>query len=77
MNKIINNYKTGQRRQLEDDDEFQNFVSIPWIPGLSTKLKKPCKNAGIKVTFKSTPNLQSILYKKLHVFYKETRVPAA
>ena len=64
VNKIIDNYKPGQRRQLEDDDEFQNSVSIPWIPGLSSKLKKPFKNAGINVTFKSTPNLQSILCKK-------------
>ena len=32
---------------LEDDDEFQNTVSIPWIPGLSKSLKKPFKYAGI------------------------------
>ena len=56
-------YRLGQQRKPKHDD-FQNTASIPWIPGLSTKLKKPFKDAGIKVTFKSTSNLQSILCKK-------------
>ena len=56
MNKIVDNYKPGQRNQLKDDDKFQNILLILWIPGLSTKLKKPFKNAGINqgdMTFKS------------------------
>ena len=39
-------------------------TSLPWIPGVSEKLKKAFKQANVKVTFKSTQNLQSILCKK-------------
>lgn len=63
VKKIVNTYRPGHPKPDEDND-FQNTASIPWIPGLSTKLKKPFKNAGIRVTFKSTSNLQSILCKK-------------
>ena len=61
VKKIIDTYRPGQQRKPKDDD-FKNTASIPWIPGLSTKLKKPFKNAGIKVTFKYTSNLQSISF---------------
>ena len=46
VKKIVDTYRPGQQKKPEDDD-FQNTASIPWIPGLSTKLKKPFKNAGV------------------------------
>ena len=39
-------------------------ITLPWIPGVSSKLRKAYKKAGYKVAFKSNPNLQAILTKK-------------
>ena len=38
-----------------------NFVSMPYLPGLSAPLKKAFRKAGYKVAFKSPRNLGSIL----------------
>ena len=40
------------------------FTSLPWIPGLSQKLKKSFKKAGCQLTFKSPRNLNYILTSK-------------
>ena len=37
------------------------YASLPWIPGLSQKLKKVFQKADCKVSFKSPRNLESIL----------------
>ena len=36
-------------------------VTLPWVPGLSPKLRKEYRKAGYKVVFKSGRNLKSIL----------------
>ena len=36
------------------------IVSLPWIPGVSSKLRKSFKNASYKAVFKSTANLKTI-----------------
>jgi len=40
------------------------MVSLPWIPGLSPKLRKVFRNAGYKAVFKSGANLRTILTSK-------------
>ena len=45
-------------------------VTLPWIPGISPKLKKVYKIAGYKAVFKSGPNLQTLLTSK-----NKTRLP--
>ncbi|XP_065642196.1 uncharacterized protein LOC136073864 [Hydra vulgaris] len=42
----------------------KNIVSLPWIPGISPKLKKAFKKAGYTPVFKSPKNLQHILTTK-------------
>ena len=39
-------------------------ITLPWIPGVSPKLKKIYRKAGYKVVFKSNKNLQTILTAK-------------
>ena len=39
-------------------------ITLPWIPGISPKLRKVYRKAGYKVAFKANPNLQTILTKK-------------
>ena len=39
-------------------------VTLPWISGVSQKLRKVYKKAGYKAVFKSGPNLQTILTAK-------------
>ena len=39
----------------------KKYVSLPWIPGLSTKFKKSFKSVGYAVSFKSPSNLKQIL----------------
>ena len=53
-----------QLQQTEATEESQGMVSLPWIPGLSPKLRKAYKKAGYKVVFKSGKNLSTILTSK-------------
>ena len=46
-----------------NDDEKATIV-LPWIPGVSPKLRKAYRQAGYKVAFKANQNLESILTKK-------------
>ena len=45
-------------------DDTSKTIKLPWIPGVSPKLKKVYKKAGYKVVFKSGKNLGSILTTK-------------
>ena len=47
-----------------DPTQTSQTITLPWIPGISPKLKKIYKKAGYKIVFKSGPNLQSILTSK-------------
>jgi len=54
-----NNYQTTR-----NDDETTKIVSLPWVPGLSPKLRKSFRKVGYKAVFKSSANLKTILTSK-------------
>ena len=62
--KIANEFRrkrdNPQHSQSEDNDPKQ-IVVLPWVPGLSPKLRKSFRNAGYKVVFKSSTNLKTLL----------------
>ena len=66
LDKIIKEYKPKDQRPNIQEPEPDNKIttSLPWIPGVSTKLKRAFKKENIKVAFKSGKNLQDILCKK-------------
>ena len=45
----------------QQSDEPSTTVTLPWIPGLSPKLRKSFRKAGIKAVFKSNANLKTLL----------------
>ena len=49
---------------IEGNTEKKQTITLPWIPGLSSKLKKIYRKAGFKVVFKSSLNIQRILTSK-------------
>ena len=65
---IINSYVPPKERHTDSNeqpiDAPFSTVSLPWIPGISQKLKKAFKQSNIKTTFKSGPNLRDILCKR-------------
>ena len=62
LDKII---KETERKKLPSrESSIKRYTSLPWIPGLSQKLKKIFKQADCKVSFKSPRNLESILTSK-------------
>ena len=46
------------------DNKKSKTISLPWIPGVSPKLRKAYREAGYKVVFKSGKNLENILTSK-------------
>ena len=56
--------RTRSRDASGHSNPVQGTISLPWIPGVSTKLKKIYQKAGYKVTFKSNRNLESVLTSK-------------
>ena len=65
---IIDSYRKNQRSnqntvgvESESTDEVKNIVKLPWIPGVSVRLKKSFRKAGFKAVFKSGNNLSAIL----------------
>ena len=48
----------------EREEERLPTIALPWIPGVSTKLRKAFRKAGYKTAFKSESNLQTILSSK-------------
>ena len=62
--KIANEFRrkrdNPQHSQSEDNDPKQ-IVVLPWVPGLSPKLRKSFRNAGYKAVFKSSTNLKTLL----------------
>ena len=70
LQRIVNEIKT---KMSSNEDPSENIpmdkknvptVTLPWIPGVSTKLRKAYKKAGYRIAFKSNPNLQTILTSK-------------
>ena len=56
--------RTRSRDESGHSNPVQGTISLPWIPGVSTKLKKIYQKAGYKVAFKSNRNLESVLTSK-------------
>ena len=72
LQKLIDEVKSKQARdangdRLEETNQTTNdtgsleTISLPWIPGVSTRLKKAYKKAGYKVVFKSGRSIGNIL----------------
>ncbi|XP_057296292.1 uncharacterized protein LOC130625256 [Hydractinia symbiolongicarpus] len=65
LTKIESSYRQ-KRNEKQDNRNGQQqqdlrIVSLPWVPGLSPKLRKSFRKAGYKTVFKSSANLQTIL----------------
>ena len=60
------NTENVESMETPSEDPTQKFpmVTLPWIPGISPKLKKVYKKAGYKTVFKANANLQTILTSK-------------
>ena len=56
--------ETERKSNKTNEVKNKNYVSLPWIPGLSQKLKKAFKKAECTISFKSPRNLESILTSK-------------
>lgn len=66
LEKLAAEVKQKHNNNLNKDDnneteEIRSTITLPWIPGISPKLKKAYRKAGYKVVFKSGKNLGSIL----------------
>ena len=73
---IISTHKKKHQQYKEQNSEIQPekdrpnaAVTLPWLPGISTKLKKCFKKAGIQTVFKSGKNINQILTAK-----KQTKI---
>ena len=66
---IVNETKKTKQRKKQPSEN--RYTSIPWVPGLSQKLRKAFKRTGCVVSFKSPRNLESILTSK-----NKPRMPA-
>ena len=69
LTKIVEEIKLKRntiQNSEESNEEMQNtgIITLPWVPGLSPKLRKEFKKVGLKVVFKSGKNLKSILTSK-------------
>ena len=53
--------ETETKTSLPKSSSTKRYISLPYIPGLSQKLKKAFKQADCTVSFKSPRNLESIL----------------
>ena len=58
LENIVKTYQPGSSRNSK---EFSNNVSMPWIPGVSNKIKAIFKKLDLDITFKSTTNLRTLL----------------
>ena len=59
--KILKSIIKSHGKPKRKEEQNKHYVSLPWIPGLSVKLKKCFRNVGYVVSFKSPPNLKQLL----------------
>ena len=64
LKNIIKRKKSQRTIGRTSSFDTNNLVSLPWIPGISPKIKKVYKKAGYKAVFKSGNNLNKILTSK-------------
>ena len=50
-----------ERNETTEEITQSKIIKLPWIPGLSPKLRKVYRKAGVRTVFKSGPNLKTIL----------------
>jgi hypothetical protein len=66
--KMVQEVKSKQNQDQDasrdTDNDMMQTIILPWIPGVSPKLKKVYRKAGYKVVFKSGRNLSTILTAK-------------
>ena len=67
--KMVNQVKLKRNRETHENNNISSAqtcqtITLPWIPGVSPKLRKVYKRAGYKVVFKAGLNLQAILTSK-------------
>ena len=55
---------TSNNQNDHNQNNQNQTITLPWIPGVSPKLKKAYKKSGYKVVFKSNRNLKTILTAK-------------
>ena len=58
------NNPTNTNPENEQKKENMRTITLPWIPGVSPKLRKAYRKAGYKVAFKSGRNIGNILTSK-------------
>ena len=61
--------KFNQKREVPNENSNSDLdqrmiVSLPWVPGLSPKLRKTFRKSNVKAVFKSSANLKTILTMK-------------
>ena len=54
----------NKNHEVKSENDIKPYVSLPWVPGLSVKLKKIYKKFGYKAVFKSSRNLKEHLTTK-------------
>ncbi|XP_065640485.1 uncharacterized protein LOC136073060 [Hydra vulgaris] len=61
MMNIAHQFQHKRQNKITIPSEINNYpvVSLPWVPGLSPKLRKIFRKAGYRAVFKSNPNLRS------------------
>ncbi|XP_066916006.1 uncharacterized protein [Clytia hemisphaerica] len=66
LTRIANDYDRTRNQTTDNrnDPEQLRIVKLPWIPGLSPKLRKSFRNAGYRTVFKSGSNLKTLLTSK-------------
>ena len=70
LTKIVHEFKSQRNQEeqanMDNDDSNQpsQTISLPWIPGVSPKLRKVYRKAGYKVVFKSGRNIGNWLTAK-------------
>ena len=64
LNEIVRLFeekRSSNRPTVEEENEPNKIVTLPWIPGLSPKLRKTYRKHGYKAVFKSSSNLKTLL----------------
>jgi len=63
LNGVIESYRNNlqSNQNTADNPDECKIVKLPWVPGVSGKLKKAFRKAGFKAVFKSGNNLSAIL----------------
>ena len=64
IRKKIEKDNTTTTNNKQQNDVVLPRITLPWIPGVSSKLRKAYKKAGYQVVFKSKANLKTILTAK-------------